>query len=846
MKFGWRSALRIAWREARSSSMKFLFVVLAVAAGVGALTGVRGFSTSFEKMLLDQARTMMAADMSVRIFGGATEEQVKAMDALRPRGVKRTEIVETLSMIAAGGRDPALISVKAIDPTVYPFYGVAKVLPPARLVDLLDANTVVVSDDLSPRMNVKVGDSVKIGAAEYRIGGVLGLEPDKMSGSMNVGPRVLMSRAGLERADLLQFGSRAAHRFLFKLPADSTVESVRVELKKIFPEGLIVDFREINPNIKRALERSTTFLSLVSLIALIVGALGVAMAMQTHLRQKMDTIAIMKCLGARSSQILRIYTLQTLVLGLLGGLLGIVLGLLVQRAFPILIARFFPASPGVGFDLSSAIQGLAVGLCTTMLFTLPSLMSIRHVKPGVIFRRDMAEAKPTWRETVVRWRLSALVSVVILAGVAGIAAWLSESVQVGSWFAGGLLAGLLALSLVAWLLLRALRLFLRFTPWRLPATIRHGMANLYRPGNYAGPVLVALGVGVMFTLSVYLIQHSLLDQIARSVPPSVPNVFLINITSSESGPLQALMKQQKGVGSVQLIPSVAARLLSVDGSSMDKVPQEGFQRRYLRTRSISWSEEQPGSLRVMNGAWWQPGSAEALASVSTEAAKTLNIKVGSTLEWDVAGKHVRVRVAALHVSEQVWNTGNQEFITNRSALEHSPMIFFCGVRVAPSDVAAIQRNVYQKFPTVTVVNAADIMALVQDVIDQVAVVVRFISLFAILAGVVILASSVAGTRFRRIREVVILKTLGATRHRLAGIFSVEFIIIGLTAGVMGSILATAFSSLLLKRLLDAPFEFSWVPNLVSILATAVIANGAGWLASFRILQQKPLEVLRGE
>lgn len=849
MNFGWRSALRLAWRESRASSLKFLFVIFAVAAGVAALTGVRGFSTSFQRMLLAHARGMMAADLMVRVFGGATEAQIAGMDTLAAKGVRRTEIVETLSMLSFGSQDPALVSVKAIDPQVYPFYGEVKLLPPASLRALLDARTIAVSDDLPARLNVKVGDQVRIGEADYRIGAVLGLEPDKMSGSMNVGPRILMSRAGLDRAGLMKYGSRASHRYLFRLPVPGPgVEEVRNDLKKIFKEGMIVDFREINPNIKRALDRSTTFLSLVSLIALIVGALGVAMAMHTHLRQKMDSIAIMKCLGARNGQVIRIYAAQTLLLGLLGGLLGIALGLGVQKVFPLLLEKFFPAPEGIGFDPVSAVQGLAVGVLSTLLFTLPPLLGIRRVKPGVIFRRDMPEARPPWRESVRRWRFSALAVLLILAGVAGIASWLSESARAGAWFAGGLLCGLLTLSAIAWLLLRGLRAFLRAAPWRLPATVRHGIANLYRPGNYAGPVLVALGIGVMFTLSVYLIQHSLLDQIVRSVPPNVPNVFLINITPSEAAPLEDLLQRQNGVnaGALQLIPLVAARLTAVDGERLDSRPLQGFERRFLRTRSISWSDRPWDTVKVLEGSWWKPDEAASLVSVSNDAAKALGVKLGSELEWDVAGHAVKARVAAFHRSEQIWGPTNQEFILDRPALARSPMIYFCGIRAAARAVPGIQRTVHARFPTVTVINAADVMALVQEVIDEVAVVVRFISLFAILAGVVILASSVAGTRFRRIREVVILKTLGATRLRLASIFSVEFLILGLAAGIMGSLLATAFSSLLLKRLLDADFHFEPLPNLVAVLATALIANAAGWLASFRILRQKPLEILREE
>jgi putative ABC transport system permease protein len=285
----------------------------------------------------------------------------------------------------------------------------------------------------------------------------------------------------------------------------------------------------------------------------------------------------------------------------------------------------------------------------------------------------------------------------------------------------------------------------------------------------------------------------------------------------------------------------------VDGESLDnRSSLQGFERRFLRTRSISWSDKPWDTVKVLEGEWWKPDESESVVSVSNDAAKALGVKLGTQLEWDIAGHAVKARVVALHRSEQVWGPTNQEFILDRTALAHSPMIYFCGIRATARAVAGIQRSVHNRFPTVTVINAADVMALVQEVIDQVAVVVRFISLFAILAGVVILASSVAGTRFRRIREVVILKTLGATRIRLASIFSVEFLILGLTAGIMGSLLATAFSSLLLKRLLDADFHFKLLPNVVAVVSTALIANVAGWLASFRILRQKPLEILREE
>lgn len=847
--FTWNSARKIAWREARAASTRFLFVVAAVALGVGALTGVRGFSQSFRTMLLRDARKLMAADLTVRVFELPTPEQNSVMASLEQAGVARTAITETVSMLSTrASGNPVLVSIKAVDPAVYPFYGELKLAPPAPLPQALQADAVAASDDLFVRLDLKVGDRVKLGASEFRIAAAVAVEPDRMAGSLNVGPRVLMSRQGLERAELIVEGSRAAQRFLFRVPAEAPgIEQVRKKLKEAFPEGQIVDYRETHPLITRGLDRATRFLSLVSLIALVVGALGVAMAMHSHLQQKMDSIAVMKCVGARSGQIMGIYTLQTLMLGLLGGVAGIIVGLGVERAFPSLIARYFHFDPGIHWDTGSAVQGLAIGLLTTLLFTLPPLMGIRRVRPSLILRRDMEDARPAWRERLRHGKASISVAGVILGGMLGIVWWLSDSLQTGLYFAGGFLASVLILLVIAAGMLAGLRRLTRRVQQALPATVRHGIANIYRPGNQASALLVALGVGVMFTLTIYLLQTSVLAQLAASAPPDMPNVFLINITPKERDGIANLLKQHAG-GDPEVVPVIAARIVSIDGKSVEDLLPKGLNRRFLRTRSVTWRARLPAQTEVIEGAFWQPDHQAArkgaLFCASEEAARVLVARPGARFEWVAGNKRFHARLACIYRSEAVRMGSNLEFLFNPGALEGLPTLHYAAARMKPSAVARLQRAVFERFPTVTVINAADVLAIVQEVVDQIALVVRFISFFAILAGAIILASSVAGTRFRRIREVVILKTLGATRGRIAGIFSIEFLILGGAAGILGSVLATVFSLLVLKRLFQVDYRFDPWPHLVSIAATAAVANAAGWLASHRILAQKPLEALR--
>ena len=853
----WKTAAKIAWREGRASSVKFFFVILAVAAGVGALTGVRGFAASFRQLLLKEARTLMAADVSVRQFLLPNPEQQAVLADFAKRGIQKTWITETVTMAATERMpDPLLVSVKAVNPAEYPFYGHVILKPAGALAEAITADRVAVSEDLLLRLQMQLGDTIKVGGIDFRVSAIVDKEPDRMAGSLNVGPRLMMSRAGLDRTNLMRFGSRAAQRLLFKLPLtpdaavnSKTVDAIRKELKDAFPEAMVIDFRETHPLITRGLTRSTTFLSLISLIALIVGAIGVAMAIHSHVQQRLDSIAIMKCLGAGSTQVMRIYLLQTLALGLLGGLVGVFFGALIQSAFPLLIARYFQIAPDFRIDPASVAQGIIIGLLSTVLFTAVPLLAVRHIRPILILRRDMAETRLPWRERIRRQWPGLLAGLLILLGMAGIAAWLAEgtwqeAARLGAYFIGGLTLSLGVLTGSAWLLLWLLRRIQRHLPVWVPSAIRHGTANLYRPGNQASAVLVALGVGVMFTLTIYLVQQQMIGQLAASAPPGMPNVFLIDIQETQKDALVKLLKSQPGVQKEpEIVPAVSMRLKTVNGAKLDPLNLKGFERRFLQTRTVTWYDTRPSFVEMVSGQWL---AAPTDVVVNEDAAKTLKAVPGTMLQFDAYGRAITARVSGVFKIEQVRLGSGVEFIFPHQPLAGLPLSYFGGVRVRTSQVAALQRASYRQFPTISVINVADVLDIIQEVVDQIAVVVRFISGFAILAGIIILASSVAGTRFRRIREVAILKTLGGTRRRIAAIFSVEFLILGGLAGLLGGLLATGFAHLLMSRFFEADLGPSVAPVLLAIAATAFIANIAGWLASSRILAQRPLRILRDE
>jgi putative ABC transport system permease protein len=853
----WSTAARIAWRELRAGKAKFVFVLLSVAVGVAALTGVRGFSDSFSQALREQARSILAGDVSARMFRQPTAQEAQQLRALEGRGVRETTVTEMLSMaMVKGDPIPLLVSLKAVNPEQYPFYGTVALSAPAgsaaqsgepSLRETLTNRSVVVDDNLLVRLRAKVGDELKIGDTWLRIAAVIEKEPDRLTAGVGLGPRVMITREGLEESGLLQPGSRANQRYLFAIANQQSVDQVKSEVEKILPDAQVTDFREASPELTRGLDHATGLLSLICLVAMVLGAIGVAMAMRAHLQQRIEILAIMKSIGARSADILRIYLLQTVLLGLAGALIGIGLGLGVEYALPAVLGKLLPFNAAIRLPLDPALAALGTGVLTTVLFCLPPLLDVRRVRPILVLRRTVESGNGGgWRAWLREHRLQIGSIVVILAGLGGIAAGLADSAVIGKWFAvclAGVLAVLLGLSAAV---LRGLRAFLSRTRLHLHSGLRHGLANLYRPGNQSAAVLAALGAGVMLILSVFLMQRSIVESLHEDVKPETPNVFLIDMSTDELPGIRALLEKQKGViGGLETIPVVAARVESVDGTPVDQLKVKNYPKRLLRSADLSWAGKVPEGTKVAEGKWWASGSQAAELAVVDRVAARLKLKVGTPLTFVVGQKAIAVKVAAIYRVTGEHPFARSEFVMPEAVLAGEPVVWYGDIHARADAIPEIERALFGTYPTVTVINIADIVETIQGVVNQITLVIRFLAAFSILSGLIILASSVAGTRFRRIREVVVLKTLGATRRRIAAVFSVEFTVLGVLAGAVGVVFANVLTRILLHRM-DVTFHRELGGSLIAVAATAVLAVATGWIASWRLLGQKPLEVLREE
>jgi len=848
----WKRAGAIGWRDLKSAPGKFAFVVLSVAVGVAALVGVRGFSDSFRKTLGVESKSLMAGDLSARMFREPTpadREKIAAILKKQDGGSRSTWITETISMASVPPDPvPLLVSLKAVDPAEYPYYGTAELEPAMSLPQALDGDSAVVAEEFLIRLNAQVGQTLRLGGRNFKISAVLRQEPDRLTAGAGLGPRVMISQAALDRTGLLAPGSRASQRLLMKLPAKVDPVAMRKDVEQALPEAQVMDFREGNPGLSQGLDNATAILSLICLVAMVLGAIGVAMAMHAHLEQRMDMLAILKAVGAGSGDLLRIFLLQTLGLGLAGGLLGVAAGVGLMAALPAVFGNLLPVHAVLEFPWKSVAAGLGTGLLTTLLFCLPPLLDVRTVRPVLVLRRLVEQGPEGIGGWFARWwarRLQLGIAAVVVAALGAIAWALSDSAKIGTWFAVLFTAALVVLLVMAAVALWGLRFLLNRVRLQLPSFLRHGLANLYRPGNQSAAVLAALGLGVMLILAVYLMQAALLRDLRETASPKLPNVFLIDVTSEEVAGVKEFFQHQPGViQGLDLMPGVTGRFTSIKGQTLDQIKEQHYPRRMLENAELTWADTPPAGDKVTQGKWWTTGGAAQLA-VSNGVAERLHLGVGSSVELEVSGKARALTVAAIFRSDGQHLASRVSFVLPSGQLKDERANWYGGAHIDPKQVGAMERALFLAYPTITVINLADVLDRIESVVNQITFVVRFLAGFSIFAGLMILASSIASTRFRRMREAVVLKTLGATRMRIVRTFSVEFSVLGLLAGSVGVVFANILTRVLLSKL-DVTFHIEWLATFVALAGTAVLATATGWIASYRILGLRPLEVLREE
>jgi putative ABC transport system permease protein len=836
--------LKMAWRDSRAARRRLLLAAFSIVLGIAALVAVGSLSANLRQAIDEQAKQLLGADLAVAARQALPADVEHHLASLGGEIAHEITFTSMLVLPASGGQT-RLVSVRGTD-GAFPFYGDFVTEPldaVARMRSEPDA--VILEDTLIAQFGVKLGESVKLGVSLFKVVGALKKIPGESMATGLFAPRVFVSMRTIPSTGLLNAGSIARFETFIKLPPGRDAEKLAAAIKEKFPgERLRVETvagrqRELG----RAMQNIDAFLSLVGFIALLLGAIGVASAVQVYVLQKLATVAVLRCLGATSRQSFAIYLLQGLALGVVGAAIGAALGVAVQLALPALVREFLPVQVEFFVSWLAVARGSGLGLLICLLFTLLPLLAVRQVPPLAVLRAGFTDDAPR-RDP---WRMG-LLAVIALAIVA-FSVMQTPRPAIGLGFAVGLGVSFGLLVGLARLLSWAVR---RFFPKNAPYSWRQGLANLYRPNNRTVLLLVTLGLGAGLMLTLVLTRATLLGQL-RNDRGDRPNLLFFDIQDDQIGPLEKLLATE-GAPVRSSAPIVTMRLSAVKGRPVEELlrdqsshlPGWTLRREYRST----FRAHLVGTEKLTGGKFdekAEPGEIVIPVSVEDGLAKDMQLKLGDELVFDVQGVLMRTKITSLR--EVDWRRMEPNFfvVFPEGVLEAAPKFYVVAVRVASAaDSARVQQAVTRMLPNVSAIDLALVLQTLDGIFSKIEFVVRFMVLFTVATGVVVLAGAVLSGRSQRLREAVLLRTLGATRVQLVRIQLAEYLVLGILAALTGGALAVAAGWLLAHFVFETTLVIPPWSLVGSVTGVAVVTVVTGWLANRGVFDRSPLEVLREE
>jgi putative ABC transport system permease protein len=855
-----RFIIRMAMREIRASWQRLLFFFVCIAIGVGSIVALRSIIQSVRIALAGEARTLLGADVAIttnRPWSASVLDRIEA-EVRGRRVTRRTESIEIPTMVRptdAARNVTRIVELRAVG-SEFPLYGSLGLQDKPYSHARLAGRGAFVRPELLTQLGLAVGDTILIGAQTFVIRDVITSEPGRRIGAFTLGPRVIIDRADLEATGLLTFGSRVSYQQLLQVPEPVAAQLV-AELQEAFANEFVGVrwYRRSEDQLGRNLTRAENYLSLVGLVVLILGGIGVSSVTRVFVQQKIRSIAILKCVGSTSAQVLSVYMTQVLLLGLAGSLLGVALAAAVMEAVPVFVGELPGMLPVTyGLTAGAVAQGLAIGLLVSVLFSLVPLLEVRRIKPSLLLRHDAASAPGfDW----LKWGVTAGVAAVLVAA----ASWQAGSVEVGLLLSGGFVATAVVLHVVGAGLVRAVQ------PLRYSRSfaLRQAVLHVARPGNQTRVILLAVGLGAFFILGVRSLQANLLRDFAMQAGPDAPDMFLIDIQPDQREPMTAFLGVvNKSAPPAKIIPTLRARVVGVQGREIDLDSYEEMRGRGLsREYTVTYRAHLEENETIVDGRWWgaEPFDGEAEVSIEDHFAESdvdsdrgrrrvrPPIHVGDRMRFDVLGRVITARVASVrHVDWQDFRAGGFMFVFRPGTFDGAPHTYISALQ-GPKDVEArarLQAELVAKFPNVSDIDLREILQTIQALVNNVTLAVTVVGALVLLSGALILVGAVSMTKFRRVYEAAILKTLGASSRLIALMLLAEYGVLGAIAGTVGALGAIALSWAVSRFALDLPWAPTPAITLTGIAATVLLVAAIGVLASIDVLRNKPLATLRAE
>ena len=870
-----RTITSLAWRESRTARRRLLLYMSSISLGVAALVAIDSFASNVIRSIRDQSKALLGGDVAFNSRTAWPPAADSVLTALASQGMTFARQVQFSSMAyspKSGGT--RLAGVRAVS-AGYPVYGEITTQPAGEWAHLHDGPNALVDESLLIAIDAGVGDTLSLGRARFRIAGVLKEVPGSPEIAAVIGPRVFISDRYLGDTQLLVFGSRADYQALGKVPAGRTAEAMVDRYRKKLEDARVRwrtasrNERDLTQNIGSLFD----FVGIVGLVALLLGGVGVASGVHAFVNRKIDTVAVLRCLGATSGQVLGIYVLQSVAMGVLGAALGVVLGVAIQFALPHAIGDFLPVNVAVALEWQAIGAGLGIGAWVALLFALRPLLALRTVSPLQALRRD---ADPTvmrlrWRDwlglAVDRYlpgRLARLVSrdlprlavnAALVASVVVLAASRAGTVMRGLGMAAGIGVVILLLWLAAGLLSLLARKGLR-TGW--PYVVRQGVANLYRPANQTRTVVLSLGFGAFLITTLYLVQANLLRQFDLTKAASRGNLVFFDVQQDQATGVDSIIRATHEQV-LQVTPIVTMRISQINQWTMPQMLDTANPDSVLRAtwalrreyRSTYRADRQESSETITAGTWFgevkpRAGQPEAELSLEKDVARDLGVKLGDVITWDVQGVKVPARVTSFREVNFARFEPNFFVVFTPGAIDKAPRTFVVVANVSTArGMATVQRDVVRRYPNVSAIDLTLVRKTITDITEKISLAVRFLAVFSLAIGIPVLFSAVAATSRQRVREGVLLKTLGATSGQIRRIMLAEYALLGVLGALTGMVLSFGGAWAVMKFVFKQPTSAApvWAALAIAgvmLLLTVVI----GLLGGRDVFKETPMAALR--
>ncbi|MER8651794.1 ABC transporter permease [Mesorhizobium sp. M0586] len=838
-------AFRFSLREMRGGLSGFMIFLACIALGVAAIGGVNSVAQAITAGVADQGQTLLGGDLRFQLNQrDATPAESTFLDRLGT--VSHSANMRSMARLDDGS-DQALVEAKAVD-DAYPLYGALETAPQLGREDLFGEKSGVFGaaapDLLFDRLNVEIGDRLKVGSATFELRARLVSEPDAVSDGFGFAPRLMVSTQGLAASGLIQPGSLVENAYKVRLPAgasEADLKAIQDRAASDFPEaGWSIRTRSnAAPALSSNIERFSQFLTLVGLTALVVGGVGVANAVRAYLDGKRGVIATFKSLGASGGFVFTVYLVQILMIAGLGIALGLILGAAMPFAASAALQSVIPVPAKGGFYPGALALAALFGLLVTLAFALLPLGRARDVPATALFREMGFEGRGFPRLPYLA------TAVGIAVALAALAILFSGDRRIALIFVGATVFAFLVLRLVGALV----QWVARKSPRVRSVALRLAIGNIHRPGALTPSVVLSLGLGLTLLVTLALIDGNLRQQISGSLPGRAPNFFFVDIQNSEVDAFSTLIGKEAPKGTLVKVPMLRGRVMALNGVSVDKanVPSEGAW--VLRgDRGLTYDAKQPANATLTEGIWWPENySGEPLVSFSNDEGKALGLKLGDTITVNVLGRNVTARIA--NFREVQWETMGINFVmvfspNTFAGAPHGWLATLTEKDATAAEDARLLNAVTRAFPAVTTVRVKDALDVVNRLVGQLGTAIRAAAGVAMIASVLVLAGALAAGNRARIHDAVVLKTLGATRRTLIAAFSLEYMLIGLATAVFALAAGGIAAWYIVARIMTLPSHFMPEVAVATLVFALVITVGIGLAGTWRVLGHKAAPVLR--